>query len=117
GAAYNTMQEVLFAPPAPADAPPEVAAPLAPAPAGAAAPATPDPRTLEYLAALGIDVAADAVREVKQLLFAPETVAAAGERARSGSAEANPLASEDVPSQMPLVFEARRLTINELDCA
>ena len=73
--------------------------------------------SLENLASLGIDIAADAVREVKQLIFTPETVFAASARARTRSAEANPLANEDVPSHLPLVFEARRFAVDAREWA
>ncbi|HEU0012659.1 MAG TPA: S8 family serine peptidase [Longimicrobium sp.] len=107
--ASSTTRDLVFFPVEPVGDP-------APAPAGAvlagAAPdGAPDPRFLEYEASLGIDMASDAVREVKQLLFTPDTVIAADERARSGTADARPVEGEDVLTHLPLVFYARRLDL------
>ena len=78
--------------------------------AGATPPTTarpaPDPRRREYEVALGLDVVSDAMREVKHLIFKPQTVEAASQRAVLGSTAGPALENEDVASTLPLVFQA-----------
>lgn len=107
--AYDRSREVLFSPAEPAAR--AALAKVAVAPAGALAAGGPDPKRLEYQAAMGIDVAADAVREAKELLFTSKRMAAADHRARNGLSQAEPLSGEDVLTHMPLVFYARRLDL------
>ncbi len=89
--------------------------------AGATPPTTarpaPDPRRREYEVALGLDVVSDAMREVKHLIFKPQTVEAASQRAVLGSTAGPALENEDVASTLPLVFQARRLKFGSQECA
>lgn len=107
GSAYNSMQELLFT----SESSLTSVQPSVSVPVTTPLSSQPDPQLVEYSASLGIDIASDAVREVKQLLFTPETVTAAGQRALSGSAEEYVLEGEDIKSLTPLVFQARRLLI------
>jgi hypothetical protein len=70
----------------------------------------PDPNALATDAvAIGLDIGADEIGRARQVLFAPQTIAAERDVAASGAPQAASAEAGDIPTSLPTVFRARRV--------